>query len=56
MTASINYTQSTHTAVVGSKEFTVRNLIPVFADDDKRNDSKQKIENCLYGIFHKYMA
>lgn len=56
MTATIDYTPSTHTALVGGKEFVVKNLIPVFTDDGKRNDTKQKIENALYGIFRKYIA
>ncbi len=56
MTAAINYEPSTHMVVVGNKEFTVRNLIPVFADEGRRNDTRQKIENDLYGIFRKYIA
>lgn len=56
MTATVDYAPSTHTAIVGGKEFTVCNLIPVFADEDARKEAKQKIENCLYGIFRKYMT
>lgn len=56
MTATIDYVPNTHTAIVGDKEFTVRNLIPIFSNEDAQKEAKQKIENCLYGIFHKYMA
>ncbi len=56
MATAINYETSTHVVVAGNKEFTVRNLIPVFANEEKRNDTRQKIESDLYGIFRKYIA
>ena len=54
MTAAVQYESSTHMAVVGDKEFTVRSLIPVFVDEERRKADKQKIENALYNIFRKY--
>lgn len=52
---AVDYKPSIHKAMIGEKAFTVRNLTPVFATDDQRKDTKSKIENNLYGIFHKYM-
>lgn len=56
MTAMIHYKSSTHIAVVGNKEFNVRSLVPVFTDEERRNEDKQKVENNLYSIFCKYIA
>lgn len=56
MIRTISYEPSTHMASVGDKKFTVRNMIPVFSDEEKRCEAKQKIENALYSIFKKYNA
>ena len=53
--AAIDYKPTIHKVVLGDKTFTVRNLTPIFASEEKRTDTKRKIENDLYGIFHKYM-
>ena len=54
MTTAVQYESSTHMAVVGDKKFTVRSLIPVFADEERRNADKRKLEYALYNIFRKY--
>lgn len=41
--------------MIGKKEITVNNLIPVFASDEDRNRIKETVENGLYDIFSKYI-
>lgn len=50
------YQPTVHTAFVGSKEITVRSLIPVFANDDEKNKKKKDIESNLYKIFSSYVV
>ena len=49
------YTAAEHKKLVGGKEVTVRNLRPVFTNDDERQKVKQHIQNGLYNVFSKYM-
>ena len=56
MTAAVRYESHTHMAAAGDKEFAVRSLVPVYADETKRNEDKQKLETALYSIFRKYIA
>lgn len=55
MTPSFQYTPSVHTVRSGDCVFTVRNLTPVFPKE-RYEETKEKIEGCLYGIFRKYMT
>lgn len=57
MTATvIDYIPHTHIAMVGNKEFTVRNLIPVFVDENRRKETRYQIEITLFEIFQKYIS
>ena len=57
MTATVvDYTPHTHIAMVGDKEFTVRNLIPVFVDENRRKETRYQIEITLFEIFQKYIS
>ena len=55
-TVVIDYIPHTHTAMVGGKEFTVRNLIPVFVDENRRKEARYQIEITLFDIFQKYIT
>lgn len=52
----ISYTTTEHKKMVGGKEVTVRNLKPVFANDDERQKVKQHIQNGLYNVFSKFVG
>lgn len=55
MTSNIvSYTATERKKMVGGKEVTVRNLKPVFANDEERQRVKQYIQNGLYNVFKKY--
>lgn len=54
MQKTIEYAPTTHDAMIGNIQFTVRSLTPVFANDDERKAEKRRIENGLYSIFAKY--
>ena len=57
MTATVSdYIPHTHVAMVGDKEFTVRNLIPVFVDENRRKEARYQIEITLFEIFQKYIT
>lgn len=51
-----SYMPTVHTAIVGNKEITVWNLIPVFANEEDKKEKKRDIESSLYRIFDKYFA
>jgi len=48
----VSYTATEHKKLVGGKEVTVRNLKPVFTNDEER----QKVRNGLYNVFSKHMS
>ena len=56
MTAAVDYESHTHIVAAGGKEFTVRSMVPVYADGKQRDEDKQKIETALYNIFRNYIA
>lgn len=51
----MEYDQSDHVAQLGNKTITVRSLTPVFVSRDEQEDTKDRIEKCLYDIFKKYI-
>ena len=51
----VGYTTTEHKKMVGGKEVTVRNLKPVFTNDEERQRVKQHIQNGLYNVFSKHM-
>lgn len=51
-----SYIPAERKAIVGTKEITVRNLIPVFKSQEEREMAKQKVQDGLYRVFHKYMT
>lgn len=56
MTSNIvSYTATEHKKMVGGKEVTVRNLKPVFTNDEERQRVKQHIQNGLYNVFSRHM-
>ena len=52
----ISYTATEHKKMVGGKEVTVRNLKPVFVNDEERQKAKQHIQNGLYNVFSKVVG
>ena len=52
----ISYTATEHKKMVGEKEVTVRNLKPVFTNDEERQKVKQHIQNGLYNVFSKFVG
>lgn len=52
----VSYTATEHKKVVGGKEVTVRNLKPVFVNDEERQMVKQHIQNGLYNVFSKFVG
>ncbi len=52
----VNYTATEHKKMVGGKEVTVRNLKPVFTNDEERQKVRQHIQNGLYNVFSKHMS
>lgn len=51
-----SYAPMERKAIVGEREITVRNLIPVFGSQEERKLAGQKIQDGLYRVFHKYMT
>ncbi len=51
----MRYTQSICTETLSGRPFVVRELFPVFKNEDERELVKKKIEDELYLIFRKYM-
>ena len=52
----VSYTATEHKKMVGGKESTVRNLKPVFTNDEERQKAKQHIQNGLYNVFSKFVG
>lgn len=52
----VSYTATEHKKVVGGKEVTVRNLKPVFVNDEERQKAKQHIQNGLYSVFSRFVG
>ncbi len=52
----VSYTATEHKKMVGGKEVTVRNLKPVFTNDEERQKVRQHIQNGLYKVFSKHMS
>ena len=55
MTPATEYTPSEHTVKMNNKDFKVRSLTPKLTEE-KRSETKQKIENDLYHVFSKYIT
>lgn len=51
-----DYVPTERKAIVGAKEITVRNLIPVFTSQEERELMGKKVQDGLYRVFHKYMT
>ena len=51
----VSYTATEHKKMDGGKEVTVRNLKPVFTNDEERQKVKQYIQNGLYNVFSRHM-
>lgn len=56
MDNTTDYVPTERKAMVGTREITVRNLIPVFGSQEERKLAGQKIQDGLYRVFHKYMT
>ncbi len=52
----VSYTATEHKKVVGGKEIIVRNLKPVFTNEEERQKAKQHIQNGLYNVFSKFVG
>ena len=52
----VSYTATEHKKMVGGKEVTVRNLKPVFVNDEERQKAKQHIQNGLSNVFSKFVS
>ena len=52
----VSYTATEHKKMVGEKEVTVRNLKPVFTNEEERQKAKQHIQNGLYNVFSKFVG
>ena len=52
----ISYTATKNKKMVGGKEVTVRNLKPVFVNDEERQKAKQHIQNGLYSVFSRFVG
>ena len=52
----ISYTATENKKMVGGKEVTVRNLKPVFVNDEERQKAKQHIQNGLYSVFSRFVG
>lgn len=52
----VSYTATEHKKMVGGKEVTVRNLKPVFTNDEERQKAKQHIQNGLYNVFSRFVG
>ncbi len=51
-----SYAPMERKAIVGEREITVRNLIPVFNSQEERELMGKKVQDGLYRVFHKYMS
>ena len=51
-----DYVPTERKAIIGAREITVRNLIPVFKSREEREMAGQKVQDGLYRVFHKYMT
>ncbi len=51
----VSYTATEHKKMVGGKEVTVRNLKPVFTNEEEKQKVRQHIQNGLYNVFSKHM-
>ena len=51
-----SFTATEHKKMVGGKEVTVRNLKPVFTNEEERQKAKQHIQNGLYNVFSKFVG
>lgn len=56
MDDTVNYIPSERRVTVGRKKITVRNLRPVFKDENEREHASQKIQAGLYKVFRKYVG
>ena len=56
MDNEIKYVQSEQRVLVGKKKITVRNLRPVFKDEDERERTSQQVQARLYKVFSKYVS
>ena len=45
---------TTKTATIDGKEFTIQNIIPSFKNDTEKSKIQKYIEKILYDIFKKY--
>ncbi len=52
----VSYTATEHKKTVGGKEVTVRNLKPVFTNEEERQKAKQHIQNGLYNVFSRFVG
>ena len=56
MDNTTDYVPKERKVIVGAREITVRDLIPVFKSQEDRRMAGQTVQDELYRIFHKYMA
>lgn len=56
MSSTTDYTSLDRKKMVGTREITVRNWIPVFKSQEEREIAGQKIQDGLYKVFQKYMV
>ena len=56
MESTMSYVPTERKAIVGTREITVRNLIPAFKSQEEREMAGQKVQDGLYRVFHKYMT
>ena len=56
MDSTPGYVPTERKAIVGTREITVRNLIPVFKSQEEREMAGQKVRDGLYRVFRKYMT
>lgn len=52
----VRYQQSIVQVEVDGKQYPVRNLIPIFKNEDERNLAKERISNELFHVFRKYVS
>lgn len=56
MDNAVNYIPTERRVLVGGKKITVRNLRPVFKDEDERERTSQQVQARLYKVFSKYVG
>ncbi len=54
MDSITGYTATEHKAKFGKKNIIVRNLLPIFANEDEKRNTRRDVEDELYRIFSKY--